>query len=189
MHHTRVRTHGDPGSAASTVQSRQLPCSVEGCDRQREGAGLCNMHYKRMRRSGAPGFVISLKQPRDGVHAVNGYRYIRHGGKQVFEHRVVMEKVLGRPLRNNENVHHLDGDKLNNDPSNLELWVKTQPAGQRVSDRVKAAIGLLKSYPEFASKEGFRLVALESQEATDLLEEKIFDQFLGAMTLESMRSE
>ena len=80
-----------------------------------------------------------------------------------------MERVLGRPLRPGENVHHLDGDRLNNDPPNLELWVKTQPCGQRVKDRVKAALKLLKDYPELVTEEGHRLLALESQEATDYL--------------------
>lgn len=38
----------------------------------------------------------------------------------VFEHRLVMERVLGRRLRRDEHVHHRDGDKQNNEPENLE---------------------------------------------------------------------
>lgn len=37
------------------------------------------------------------------------------------EHRVLMEQMLGRDLLPGEIVHHKDGNKLNNDPSNLEL--------------------------------------------------------------------
>jgi len=37
------------------------------------------------------------------------------------EHRVVMEEQLGRKLTSEELVHHKDGDKHNNDPSNLAL--------------------------------------------------------------------
>jgi hypothetical protein len=27
-------------------------CSVEGCDREREGRGLCGMHYQRLTKRG-----------------------------------------------------------------------------------------------------------------------------------------
>lgn len=39
----------------------------------------------------------------------------------VLEHRYVMAQMLGRPLEKWEQVHHRDGDKHNNHPSNLEL--------------------------------------------------------------------
>lgn len=37
----------------------------------------------------------------------------------VYEHRVIAEDMLGRPLYDDEEVHHLDEDKLNNHPENL----------------------------------------------------------------------
>jgi len=40
----------------------------------------------------------------------------------LFEHRWVMEQKLGRRLRPFEVVHHLDGNKKNNSPENLELF-------------------------------------------------------------------
>lgn len=36
-------------------------------------------------------------------------------------HRVIAAEMIGRPLRPGEVVHHLDGDKLNNFPENLEV--------------------------------------------------------------------
>jgi len=42
----------------------------------------------------------------------------------VREHRLAMEKHLGRYLKKNEIVHHIDGNGLNNILSNLELMLK-----------------------------------------------------------------
>lgn len=39
----------------------------------------------------------------------------------VKEHRLIMEQKLGRYLNKFEDVHHLDGDKQNNQIDNLEL--------------------------------------------------------------------
>ena len=41
--------------------------------------------------------------------------------RQRYLHRLVMEILLGRTLRPDEHVHHLDGNKANNRPSNLQL--------------------------------------------------------------------
>ena len=64
-----------------------------------------------------------------GVRILKGYRYIyspdhpnRTGKKVVAEHRLVMEKKIGRYLERREVVHHIDGNPLNNHPDNLVLF-------------------------------------------------------------------
>lgn len=44
----------------------------------------------------------------------------------VAVHRDVARKKIGRPIRAYEVVHHRDGNKLNNRPSNLQVMTRKQ---------------------------------------------------------------
>lgn len=48
--------------------------------------------------------------------------------KYVYEHQLVMERKIGRPLKKGEVVHHIDGDKTNNKISNLLLLTASEHA-------------------------------------------------------------
>lgn len=80
------------------------------------------------------------------THATTGYVRIRTEDGWVAEHRQVMETQLGRALLPGENVHHVNGDKADNHPENLELWVTAQPSGQRPDDLLAFAYEMIERY-------------------------------------------
>jgi len=50
----------------------------------------------------------------------HGYKWIHDDkGRWKKEHRVVVERIIGRDLLSTETIHHMDENKRNNNPSNL----------------------------------------------------------------------
>ena len=155
------------GSAFSARPSaRRRFCSLSCAVRSRTGAAsnawkggmitrsceACGASFSRYPSTAArfcsKGCVNSSKIGRAGRAWKSGISVSRHGyvsllmpGGHRLEHRLVMEAVLGRPLRNGENVHHRNGVRSDNRPENLELWLRPQPSGIRASDYATAPCG------------------------------------------------
>lgn len=123
-------------------------CSIEGCDRKHEEHGYCAMHSWRIKNKGyAGGNTPEWERGKSKGHIdTYGYRILWIDGKEIKEHRYVMEQHLGRKLFTNENVHHINGIKDDNRIENLEIWVKPQPTGIKQKDAIKWAKQILKQY-------------------------------------------
>lgn len=123
-------------------------CSVPGCERDSKCKGLCMMHYHRTRKHGSPGVAHRLDLVGRKIDPATGYVYAGQlAGYETrgWEHRIVMEQQLGRPLQSWESVHHKNGIRSDNRPENLELWMKHQPHGGRVEDLIDF---IVEQYPQ-----------------------------------------
>jgi len=120
----------------------KFPCKFKGCDKPVLAKEYCNSHYRQnlVGKELAP-----LRGYNPGEWTLNGRGYLvrTRNGKQEKQHRVIMEEVIGRPLKPYENIHHKNGDRADNRIENLELWNTSQPSGQRVIDLWHYALEIL----------------------------------------------
>lgn len=105
-------------------------CGFPDCGRPYRESGYCRMHAQRLYRYGDPGYITPESVRRQNNRLAQKKRktaspqsYLKLHGRH--EHRVVAEQMLGRPLKKGEIVHHKDGNKHNNDPSNLEVMTQS----------------------------------------------------------------
>lgn len=64
---------------------------------------------------------LGLRKHTQTPYVSGGYLMRYENRKKLWSHKLEMEKHLNRKLERHEVVHHVDGDKLNNDISNLYL--------------------------------------------------------------------
>lgn len=125
-----------------------MPCEKCGLLRQKdskqcavcwgkEQSGKKNGNWKGGRRNHGGGYIQ--------IKALWHPRSVKNDG-YVFEHIIVMEKMIGRYLLPNENVHHKNSIRDDNRPENLELWARGQPNGARVADLYEWAIHIVDRY-------------------------------------------
>jgi hypothetical protein len=117
----------DCGNKKSHRSSLCILCSQKGD---------LNGNWKGGKYKNSKGYIL-IKFPEHPRAAKSGY---------IFEHRLVMESIIGRYLLPNENVHHKNGIKDDNRSENLELWITYQPNGQRAEDLVAWAREILFLY-------------------------------------------
>ena len=71
--------------------------------------------YLETCKGGTAGYIMKRYRPEKGKHRI-----------KIFQHRWVMEQVVGKKAMIGMHVHHIDMNKLNNDISNLWLCTPKQ---------------------------------------------------------------
>lgn len=124
------------------------PCVVAGCKNYARCRDWCMTHYSRWRLYGDP--LAPRRPSRKPVRVrwikSDGYAWTYDKGRRRAEHRVIAERLLGRPLEQHEEIHHKNGVRDDNRPENLELWSRSQPNGQRVEDKIAWCLEFLAQY-------------------------------------------
>lgn len=94
-------------------------CTVVDCDKKHRSSGLCQKHYLLFRRTGGTKLIHRAK----GTGSVTRDGYLQHcvDGKRKFAHVAIAEAALGKPLPVGAQVHHWNGDRLDNRPANLVI--------------------------------------------------------------------
>lgn len=147
---------------ARRCDNHRSRCVAYGCEwdaPRRSGRAnyesLCHAHAGRKRGRSKTPFDSPIKRNGGDYWHLNASGYLQRSvvidrdtgrRKNILQHRVVMEQHLNRPLTEHETVHHLNGDRTDNRLDNLELWSKSQPYGQRVSDKIRHAKEILATY-------------------------------------------
>jgi hypothetical protein len=150
-HYQRWQTKGDVLAEISFRRYRKEGCAIPGCPRRHYAREWCRGHWEAWHRHGDPN--VKLRAPKgqaDFLH--EGYHYIHVDGRIVAEHRYVMEQILGRPLLPGETPHHKNGQRSDNRPENLELWIRKQPQGQRAKDLLAWAREIIARYEPVEGK-------------------------------------
>lgn len=150
MHYNRARRGRPLTPPRGRVKTTDGTCSLDGCFSDYYASGFCKLHYGRA-KTGKP---LERAEPARRRHLKSGY-VTAYVGKRypsakkngyMLEHRYVMERYLGRHLLPEENVHHKNGVRHDNRLENLELWVTSQPSGQRPADLVAWAHQVIERY-------------------------------------------
>lgn len=117
------------------------------CTKQCSNANTAVLHRVSRKGSGNPSWKGGRKVVQGGYIKLHRPEHPNSDNKgYIFEHRLVMEKKIGRYLFPFETVHHKNGVRSDNRPKNLQLFVSKHPPGQTPEDLIIWAKEILSIY-------------------------------------------
>lgn len=145
--HGAQRAAGTPLRPLRSKAYRQQPiCLFEDCGRPTRARNLCERHWAQDHAGLSLKAIPPHAEIGDTKLWDTGYVCMKTAKGWELQHRFVMSQTLGRALLPGENVHHKNGVRHDNRPTNLELWVSHQPAGQRPVDLLEWADEIIRRY-------------------------------------------
>ena len=148
-----VRLHnGDWRPAEYLLRSSHgTPPRVLGMVRRGWKSRLGNDRYMQ--------FFPSSNSRQTPPSVTEGQRYGSTSGGRNLEHRWVMEQILGKKLSTRVEVNHIDGNKLNNHPSNLEYLSGSEHRAKSYVDGTRGKVQ--PDVEQFTGKTDWRAVSIE----------------------------
>ena len=111
--------HPHIGKTGSLCPTYGRKMSDETKQKLREAmAGDKNYHWSGGRKKHSSGYIL--------VYRPDNQLADKHGF--VLEHRLVAEQKYGRKLTSSDIVHHIDGNKTNNNPENIVVLTRSEHA-------------------------------------------------------------
>lgn len=98
-----------------------------------QGKGENNANWKGGKTKNRRGYVLLYKP-----------EHPRASNRYIFEHIVVAEQKIGRSIKGNEVVHHINGIKGDNRPENLEVLDKSDHDCNRYPFKLKEKKGWIR---------------------------------------------
>jgi hypothetical protein len=130
------------GRHKRSVEHPCLSCTAEKLGKANQGNAY-NLGIRKPKNLIQKGAIYETFSGYLEVYLGRDHGYCHRKDKYVLIHRLIAELMLNRPLKKEELIHHIDGDKQNNSPDNLAICENMQEHRRIHNDLEKLAMVLV----------------------------------------------